>query len=30
MVLGGRDQLVCNKTAREFFESNPLQDKDLI
>ena len=30
MILGGRDQLVCNKASRQFFEVNPLKDKDLI
>ena len=30
MILGGKDTLVCNKTAKQFFENNELKDKDLI
>ncbi len=30
MVLGGKDTLVCNKAAKQFFENNELKDKDLI
>ena len=30
MILGGKDTLVCNKKARDFFENNEGKDKDLI
>ena len=30
MILGGKDTLVCNKTAKDFFENNEGKDKDLI
>jgi esterase/lipase len=30
MILGGKEQLVCNKAAKNFFDVSEVADKDLI
>ena len=30
MILGGKDNIVCNKTAKNFFDVVPIEDKAIV